>query len=213
MNSQTQPGGADHPPALGDRPEAALTDRIARMLSVWRRQRGTAALAVALQRRIEQLRADPSGKLAVFRAETRRVESLQCEAQIRKFPPLVIDEPPVVGGSDLGPNPVELTLAALGACQEIMYSIYAELMSVRLDEVEVSVKGFMDLRGMFDVDPHPAPGFTRVEYRARLKSPEPEARLRALAEMVESHCPVLDILTRAIPVRGSLEFLTCEEVG
>ena len=212
MNSQPQLGGADHPPVLGDQPDVALTGRLARMLSLWHRQRATAAFAIALQRRIEQLRADPPGKLAVFRAETRRVEILQCEAQIRKFPPLVMDEPPVAGGSDSGPNPVELTLAALGACQEIMYSICAELMGVQLDEVEVSVKGFMDLRGMFDVDPHPAPGLTRVEYRTRLKSPEPEARLRALAEMVESHCPVLDILARPIPVKGSLEFLPCEEV-
>lgn len=210
MDAQTQPGNADQTLAPGADGGAALDGRIARMLGVWHRQRGRATFAVALEQRIGQLRADRSGKLAVFRAETRRVEILQCEAQIRKFPPLVIDEPPGVGGSDLAPNPVELTLAALGTCQEIMYSICAELMGVRLDEVEVSVKGLMDLRGMFDVDPHPAPGFTRVEYRTRLKSPEPEARLRALAEMVESHCPVLDIFTRPIPVKGSVEFLTCE---
>ncbi|MBI3361762.1 MAG: OsmC family protein [Chloroflexi bacterium] len=210
MDAQTQSDSADPAPAPGADGGAALDGQIARMLAVWRSQRASTILATALEQRIGQLRSDRSGKLAVFRAETRRVEILQCEAQIRKFPPLVIDEPPVVGGSDLAPNPVELTLAALGACQEIMYSICAELMGVRLDEVEVSVKGFMDLRGMFDVDPHPAPGFTRVEYRTRLKSAEPEARLRALAEMVESHCPVLDIFTRPIPVKGSVEFLTCE---
>ena len=212
MDVQTQSGSAVQTLAPGADAGAALDGRIARMLDVWHSQRAQAAFTTALARRIEQLRADRSGKLAVFRAETRRVEILRCEAQIRNFAPLVMDEPPVVGGSDLGPSPVELTLAALGACQEIMYSIYAELMGVRLDEVEVSVKGFMDLRGMFDVDPHPAPGFRRVEYRVRLKSPEPETRLRALAEIVESHCPVLDILTRPIPVKGNLEFLTCEEV-
>lgn len=207
MDAATQPASADQTLESRTDGAAVLDGRIARMLDLWRSQQAEAAFSTALARRIEQLRADRSGKLAVFRAETRRVETLRCEAQIRKFSPVVIDEPPAVGGSDLGPNPVELTLAALGACQEIMYSICAQLLGVRLDAVEVSVKGFMDLRGMFDIHPHPRPGFTRVEYRTRLSSPEPEERLRALAAMVESHCPVLDVFTQPVPVAGSVEIV------
>ncbi len=44
------------------------------------------------------------------------------------------------------------------------------------------------------------PGLGKIELVLRIKSPEPEEKLRELAEFVEAHCPVADTLRSATPV-------------
>jgi uncharacterized OsmC-like protein len=141
--------------------------------------------------------AGPRGRVQ-FAAQTRLVQGLETAANIRGFN-LVIDEPPSLGGADLGPNPVEVVLAALGACQEIVYATYASILNVQIDKLEINVVGDLDPRGFYNVAEVPA-GFERVEYHVNLVSPSPAARVRELIDTVNSHCPVLDILQRPLPV-------------
>jgi uncharacterized OsmC-like protein len=57
----------------------------------------------------------------VFRASSySEKDNFAVCSQIRGFK-TTIDEPLELGGTDSGPNPVELLLAALGGCQEIVY--------------------------------------------------------------------------------------------
>ena len=51
--------------------------------------------------------ANPEKALATFEVQTRLGEGLHSKATVRDFAPLDIDEPPALGGTDQGPNPVE----------------------------------------------------------------------------------------------------------
>jgi putative redox protein len=149
------------------------------------------------------LRADPASATAVFSVDSRQVENLRSEARIRQFT-LTVDEPPTLGGSDAGPNPVELILAALATCQEITYRAYATALGVPLDSVSVKLEGVLDLRGFFAVDERVRAGFTGVRGTVTLKSSASKEELAELKEVVDAHCPVLDILRAPVPVELEL---------
>ncbi|MBU2551994.1 MAG: OsmC family protein [Proteobacteria bacterium] len=148
--------------------------------------------------------ANPGGSESVFTIRTALIEDVTCEARIRDFPPLTIDEPPSMGGTDSGPNPVELVLAALGTCQEIMYASFAAVMGIDLRKVEIQVKGYMDSKGILALDDNTPPGFTEIRFETRIESDADEDRLRRMIEMVEGHCPVLDTLSRPVPIQGKV---------
>lgn len=52
---------------------------------------------------------------------------------------LIADEPPDVGGDDLGPNPQELLAASLASCVAITMEMYAKRKSWNVDGLEVEV--------------------------------------------------------------------------
>src|SRR5580692_10671892 len=150
------------------------------------------------------LRADAASAKAVFSVDSRQVENLRSEAKIRQFS-LTVDEPPALGGSDAGPNPVELVLAALATCQEITYRAYATALGIPLESVSVKLEGALDLRGFFAVKDGVRAGFNDVRGTVHLQSTAPLAELAKLKEVVDAHCPVLDILRAPVPVDLKLE--------
>src|SRR6202161_3556742 len=114
------------------------------------------------------LPANPDHAAAIFSADSRQVEGLRSETKIRQFS-VTVDEPPSLGGTDTGPNPVELVLAALATCQEITYPVHATAPWMPLDSVSVKLDGVLDLRGFFAVDERVRPGFTGVQGTVTLK--------------------------------------------
>jgi putative redox protein len=132
-------------------------------------------------------------------------------AKLRTFE-LMVDQPPALAGTDQGPNPVELILAALGTSQEITYRCYAEKMGIQLNSVSVTVKGSIDLRGFFAVDDSVRPGYKRIESEVKLDTPASPEEVAKLVEAVERHCPVLDILTNGTPVASKVKHTTSADV-
>jgi putative redox protein len=162
---------------------------------------------------IDRINSDSGAAKLVFRADTELVEDVKCTAQIRKFPPMTIDEPPQLGGGDAGPNPVEVVLAALGTCQEVVYSAYASVMGIKLDRVRCNLRGYLDLRGLFGLDPDIPPGFQKITYELTLESSADEESLQKLVRTVEAHCPVLDTIRRPVEVIGSVKINGGAEVA
>ena len=146
------------------------------------------------------LKANPDQALATFTVHTKLGEGLHSKATVRDFAPLSIDEPPVLGGTDQGPNPVEIILAALGSCQEITYRAYATALDIPLDGVSVALEGDLDLRGFLAVDESVRPGYAGIRANITLRSSASEDQIAGLVAAVNAHCPVLDILKNPTPV-------------
>ncbi len=158
---------------------------------------------------IQQMyRDDVEKSKIVFKTSSRLGGRFRSDVTIRNHA-LTIDEPESIGGSDLGPSPAEVILAALGSCQEITYRAYATALGISLDSVSVELEGDIDFRGFFAVDETIRPGFEAIRARVKIESSAPAAELEKLREVVNSHCPVLDILSNPVPV--SLDFVVGDE--
>ncbi len=133
-----------------------------------------------------------------FEARLSANEGLHISSTIRKHS-IEIDEPAQLGGTDKGPNPVELVLAALGSCQAIILKIYAEKIGVQLKSLETIVEGDLDAGGFLGV-PNIRPGFQKVKATTKIKAKGSQAKIQELLKLAEERCPVLDILRNPVPV-------------
>jgi len=113
---------------------------------------------------------------------------------------LTADQPYGFKGTNKGPKPSEFLLAALAACQEVTWRLYAESMGIEIRGIEVELRGVQDLRGFMGLDKATPAGFLRIEGEVRIDSVASRERLAELQRTVDAHCPVLDDLTRAVPV-------------
>jgi putative redox protein len=114
------------------------------------------------------------------------------------------DQPPMLGGDGLGPNPMEIALAALGSCQAQTYRFWSEKLGIRIDDVTVDIAGDVDVHGIFGLRDTVRPGFGDVTVSVHLTGPETAARYEELRRAVDAHCPVLDVFTNPVPVTTTL---------
>lgn len=120
-----------------------------------------------------------------------------CDAQSGKHS-IRIDEPPVLGGADSGPNPVELLLSALGGCMVVLLNAFAPAHQVSISKLSVAVEGDLDPDGFMD-RAAVRPGFSAIRYRVDIESPSPQEAIDALIAHAERACPVKDTL-QGVPI-------------
>ncbi|WP_371864984.1 OsmC family protein [Gordonia spumicola] len=147
--------------------------------------------------------ANPANAAAVFAASATAGEGVSSQVGIRSFS-VTVDEPPVLGGRDTAPNPVEFYLASLLSCQVVTYRFWAERLGVTLDSLALHAEGDLDVRGFFGLDDDVRPGFTQVRVTVDVAGPDAPERYRELHDIVDKHCPVLDLTVNQTPVTTDL---------
>ena len=118
---------------------------------------------------------------------------------------IISDQPFGFRGQNKGPKPSELVLAALAACQETTYRIFAEDMGIHIGRISVKLRGTQDLRGFMALDDKIPAGFTSIEGKVSIQSNATESQLKLLQQRVDQHCPVLDDLRRPLKVHFAIE--------
>lgn len=110
------------------------------------------------------------------------------------------DEPPVLLGTDSGANPVEYALAALAGCLTTSLVYHAAAQGVRLEEVESTYEGDLDLHGFLGMDDSVRNGYENIRITFKVKGDAPEEKLQELVELAQKRSPVFDIVTNKVPV-------------
>ena len=159
-----------------------------------------------------EYRADATAGQATFRSSSSLSAGLRSDISIREHR-AIVDEPTALGGDDAGPNPIELILAALGSCQEITYKAFATAMDIELTRVSVELEGDIDLRGFFAVDDSIRAGYQAIRGTVHIESSAAPEQIEQLRQVVNTHCPVLDMLTTPVPVVLELDHIGAAAVA
>ena len=116
----------------------------------------------------------------------------------------LVDEPGALAGDDLAASPVEFALGALISCQIVVYRLYANALGIQVDDIDITAEGDLDARRLFGIDETVRAGFTEVRLAISITGPESDERYQHLKDVVDAHCPVLDLFANATPVTVSV---------
>lgn len=114
------------------------------------------------------------------------------------------DHPQVLVGRDQGPTPVEFLLHALAACITAGVGNIAAARGVTLYEVESTVEGDIDLRGIFGHAAGVRNGYEQLRISFKIKGDASPETLAQIVEQSRSRSAVFDVLTNGVPVALSV---------
>lgn len=167
---------------------------------------------------IEAVKDDPSLGSFTFRASSTWENGTYNRGQIHAFRhagaedesrdgPFELDgdEPPVLLGSNKGPNAVELLLQGLAFCYAVGYVANAAAKGIEIDSMEYEIEGDFDVRPFLGLEGS-RPGFTAIRAKGRVSSPNAtREQLEELCQYVQDTSPVRDSLANPVPVETTLE--------
>jgi uncharacterized OsmC-like protein len=129
-----------------------------------------------------------------------------CQTQKHKKPfTLEEDEPQVLLGEDYGANPVEYVLSALAGCLTTTLVYHAAVRGIKIDEIESTYEGELDLRGFLGVSKEVRNGYNGIKVTFKIKADASEKTLRELVELAQKRSPVFDIVTNPVSITVELE--------
>jgi len=116
---------------------------------------------------------------------------------------LAADEPIGAGGTDTGPTPYDLLLAALGTCTSMTIALYARRKQWPLERVTVTLgHARVHAADCENCETQPV-GLHRIEAEVTLAGPLSEEQRARLLE-IANKCPVHRTLTGTIEIRTRL---------
>ncbi len=102
------------------------------------------------------------------------------------------DAPAGLGGNDDGPSPLLIILGVVGQCYLTVCQFWSLKMDVKVDSMEVFVRGQIDLRNLLGMQDGPI-GYSNINIRVRAKGPDP-GKIEAMLKEVETHCPIFELI-------------------
>lgn len=169
---------------------------------------------------VEAVQGDPNLAKFTFRARSSWESGGRNKGEIREFEhagattterptafELIGDEPPVLLGTNAGPNAVEIVLQALAFCYGVGFVYNAAARGIDIDELRYEIEGDLDLHRFLGLG-GPRAGFSAIRAKSWVRSPNATAaQLEELCQYVQDTSPVRNILADPVPVRTDLVVL------
>jgi len=128
-----------------------------------------------------------------------------CQTQKRETPHTFIkDEPEILLGKDKGANPVEYLLAGLAGCITTSLVAHAAARGVKIDSIESTLEGDIDLQGLLQIDKSVNPGYQGINISFKIESDASDETLQELIELAKNVSPVANTVSRPTPINVSL---------
>ena len=170
----------------------------------------------ALQNTIEQIKKKKDIAKFTFKAQNKWIGGTAnkttvsdyygaCKTHTRKTPHVFIkDEPPILLGKDTGANPVEYLLAGLAGCVTTSLVCHAAARGIKIDSIESTLEGNIDLQGLLHIDKDVNPGYQGIDISFKIESDASDEVLEELIEFAKNVSPVGNTISRPTPINVSL---------
>jgi uncharacterized OsmC-like protein len=162
---------------------------------------------------LDAIKAQPELGRFQFRARNRWIDGAHNQTSIKDFygagqedgsraEGFVIDagEPPILLGTNTGPNPAEYLLHALAACLTTTLVYVAAARGVHLTKVESTLEGDMDVQGALGLSDEYRNGFEQIRVSFHIAGDAPEEKLREVVARAQQRSAVFDMVTNGVPV-------------
>lgn len=132
------------------------------------------------------------------------IETFKAEAQGKGWPTKVTitdtewtlktDEPVEDGGSNTGPNPMQLFIASVASCQNEQAQVVAEELSVNLSQIDIKVEIDLDLSGFMGMSDNSNGSYKTIRLDAVVTGELTDDQVKILGQKVDDRCPILGLL-------------------
>jgi uncharacterized OsmC-like protein len=170
-----------------------------------------------LREAIGSVKDDGSLARCEFRTKNEWIDGTHCRAHVKGFYGMGqedatrsetftydIDEPPMLLGSNIGPNPTEYVLVALSGCLTTTLIVYAAAKGYKLDSVSSQLSGDLDLHGFFALDDNVRRGYQNIHVNFDIRGDISEQQKLELIELARKYSPVHDIVSNPTSVSVGL---------
>lgn len=168
----------------------------------------------ALKGVVDEISKDPAKGMVEFRVTSAWKGKTRSEAVVESYSlagqridrrfSMMVDEPLELLGENTAPNPQEYLMTALNACVTVGYVAGAAIRGIRLDSVQVTTEGALDLRGFLGIDPTVKPGYDRIRYTVRIKGDGTPEQFREIHETVLKTSPNYFNVSQPIAIDADL---------
>lgn len=170
-----------------------------------------------LVKTIELIKENPKIAEFQFRARNTWVDGTHNRARVKDFfgalqeddsRPAIefeIDEPPVLCGRNLGPNPVEYLLVALSGCLTTSLVAHAAARGIAIRKVESRYEGDLDLQGFLGLSEQVPVGYKNIRVFFKIDADLSDEQKEELVRMAQKYSPVFNSIAKPVPVDVRLE--------
>lgn len=124
-------------------------------------------------------------------------------ADARQFN-LVIDEPPALGGDDLGANPVEYLLASYAGCINVVAHLTARELGINLEKLKIEIQGNINPARLFGKSDDERAGFKQIDVQFSPETDASQEEIENWIAIIKNRCPINDNLANPTPLTFNL---------
>ena len=172
---------------------------------------------VALFETLNHVKSQPELAKFRFQATNRWVSGTHSQSTIDAFygagaeqhhvQPTVldVDHPRQLVGQDEGPSPIEYLLHVLAGCLTAGIGNIASARGVKLNSVESTVEGDMDLLGVLGLSDEVRNGFNDIRVSFRIDADADDEVIRNIVERSRARSAAFDVMTNGVPISIEVE--------
>lgn len=138
-----------------------------------------------------------------FKIEGKAQSAARLEAKARQFS-IVIDEPPALGGNDLGANPVEYLLSSYAGCINVVAHLTAQELGIKLSGLKIQIEGNINPARLFGQSYEERAGFKQINVQFEPETDASQEEIENWVATIKNRCPINDNLANPTPLTFNL---------